>query len=158
MKKVIGIGEYDKSSNGIDELETHALGSCVGVVAISKSKGEVALAHVSLPYSSINPKEAKEKPYKYAETVIPYMIQDMKKTFQVAKEDIRFVLYGGAGVLSDKDLFAIGKNNLEVLEKVLRKNHLQYEKCDVGGAVSRTLKVKKGGEVLVRRVPVAILK
>ena len=154
MKKIIGIGEYGRSNKEIDELETHALGTCVGVIAISKTGREIAMAHVALPYKNINPKEALKKPYKYADTVVDYIVEDMKKSYNLEKKDIKILLYGGAVSAEDKDTFKIGEKNISILEQILKNRHIYYEKKSVGGNCARTVIVKKGGLVKLKSIPI----
>src|SRR5699024_10308243 len=57
-------------------IMTSALGSCVGAVIYDRGKKVAGLAHVLLPDSTVA-KQPHLKPYKYADTAIPILIDKL---------------------------------------------------------------------------------
>ena len=58
-----------------DTIRTSGLGSCVGAVIYDLQKKIAGLAHVMLPDSNLTQQKNFNK-YKYADTAIPYLLQE----------------------------------------------------------------------------------
>jgi chemotaxis protein CheD len=115
------------------------LGSCVGICAFDQTTKIGALAHIVLPYSQ-NPLIS-SSPAKYANTAIPYMIQEMKK-MGARKEDLIINIAGGAKILScipAGSMLDIGEKNVVAVLEALSKQSLKVNNQDVRGNIGRTL-------------------
>jgi chemotaxis protein CheD len=135
---VVGIADLKVGRPG-DELITHALGSCLGVVAHDPVAGVGGMLHVMLPDSRINPDKAAGKPEMFVDTGVPLLFQQCY-TAGAQKERMTVHVAGGAARSEeDRDSFRIGKRNLQMLRKLLWKNGVLIEGQDVGGNSSRDL-------------------
>ena len=56
----MGIGDIGISSGRDGEVKTYALGSCVAVIVYDKIRKRAAMAHVTLPDSTVNPKKTNQ--------------------------------------------------------------------------------------------------
>jgi chemotaxis protein CheD len=67
------------------------------------------------------------------------------------RENIVIKVAGGASINDDNGTFKIGKRNYSLLRKLLWKNNLMIASEDVGGSVSRTVRLDvSSGKVLLR--------
>lgn len=138
MRRVVGIGEMIMSDSADDFLVTYSLGSCVGLTLFDPEALVGALVHCMLPLSKINREEAAENPYKYTDTGVAAMIQQL---FDRGARRDRIVakVAGAAAPMDDKGLFKIGERNYTVLRKVLWKNDILIAAKDVKGTKPRTM-------------------
>ena len=139
MKHVVGVGEAQVSADPADILVTHALGSCIGVVAYDPTARVGGLLHAMLPQSRINPQRALDSPCVFVDTGVPLFFRQM---YAAGAEKKRLVVKvaGGASINSNaEDGFAIGKRNLTILRKLFWKNGIVIEAEDVGGSCARTM-------------------
>ncbi|MGC8833704.1 MAG: chemotaxis protein CheD [Armatimonadota bacterium] len=152
MIHVVGIADMKVSGNGSDILITHALGSCLGIAVYDPIARVGGLLHVMLPLSTVDPERAKENPYMFVDTGVPRLFLECYKA-GAKKQRIVVKVAGGATSYGSEedDIFQIGKRNIIMLRKLLWKNGVLIEACDVGGAESRTMSLEIGtGIVTVR--------
>lgn len=149
---VVGIGDCRVSDDPDDELVTYALGSCIGLAVWDPVARVGGLLHFMLPESAVDRDgQGRSQPYKYADTGTPLLF---RAVYERGGEKRRLVvrLAGGASVVQDKGLFNIGKRNYAAVRKILWKAGVQVQGEDVGGAVSRTMRLEVGsGQLTVRR-------
>ncbi len=138
---LVGIGEIAISNKPGEIIKTMALGSCVGIVMLSKKKNIVAMAHVALPDSSINHNKRNNIPGYFADQAIPYLLEGLNK-YGVSTFDITVKLIGGSNIMDSAGIFNIGKRNVLTIRKLLWKYRLGATVEDVGGNYSRTLWVE----------------
>ena len=62
----------------------------------------------------------------------------------VRKARLKIAVAGGAHILNDDNLFKIGERNFTVLRKILWKNSMLMNVQDVGGDISRTIRLHVG--------------
>lgn len=151
MRITVDISDMRISNSVGDVLVTYALGSCLGV-AIYDPVAEVGgLLHVLLPDSSIDPDKARLKPCMFVDTGVPYLFREAYKV-GAQKERIVVKAAGCASMRSEEDdRFQIGKRNELMLRKLLWKNGVMLEGCDLGGKLARTMSLDIGtGAVLLR--------
>ncbi len=135
---VVGIADMKLGRPG-DLLVTHALGSCLGIVAHDPVAGIGGMLHVMLPSSRINEEKAKQTPWMFVDTGVP-MLFDACRRAGAKKDRIVVKVAGGAGRVDQAtDSFQIGKRNLVMLRKLLWKNGVLIQGHDVGGKGSRDL-------------------
>ena len=139
---LVGIGGIGMSDKPSEILKTMALGSCVSVIMSSKSKKIIAMAHIALPDSSINPQKVNEIPGYFADIAIPIMLQKLAQYGVNKTSDITVKLIGGANIMDPRGTFNIGKRNVLAIRKLLWKHRLGAIAEDVGGNYSRTVWVE----------------
>jgi chemotaxis protein CheD len=139
---VLGIGDLAASADRGDSLVTHALGSCVAVVARCRHTGAVGMIHVALP-SSANGSPSSLPAY-YADLGIPALLRSMAAVGARTREGLQITLVGGASVIDGLDSFGIGKRNVLAARKVLWQHGLAPTAEDVGGEISRSVAVSVG--------------
>jgi len=147
---VVGIADLKLGTPG-DELITHALGSCLGIVIHDPVASVGGMLHVMLPDSRINPEKAERQPEMFVDTGVPLLFREAYRAGAV-KDRMTVHVAGGASRAEDaKDSFRIGKRNLQMLRKLLWKNGVLIQGQDVGGSQSRDLIYDVGsGTVRVR--------
>lgn len=140
------------SADPNDEIITHALGSCLGVVIYDPVARVGGMLHAMLPLSSVDPEKAKRHPLMFVDTGVPRLFIACYRA-GAQKNRLQVKVAGGACIHAneDEDLFQIGKRNFIVLRKLLWKNDVLITSSDVGGSESRTLSLNIGtGQVTVR--------
>jgi chemotaxis protein CheD len=123
------------------ELVTYALGSCIAVVIWDPAAKVGGLLHFMLPDSSVDREtQGRANPYRYADTGTPLLFrQAYEKGAEKRRLQVR--LAGGASVLDDGGVFNIGKRNHAAVRKILWKAGVLVHGEDVGGTVSRTVRL-----------------
>ncbi len=125
-------------------LKSSAIGSCVVITACDSKKKAGAMAHVMLPGRS--PKESSSNRTRYAADAIDMMIKKLT-SLEANRDNIEVCLVGGANVLKRSD-DTIGKDNIESVLELLRKNRLKIRAKAVGGTVRRSVSFDvEGGSV-----------
>jgi chemotaxis protein CheD len=148
---VIGIADLKTGRVG-DHLITHALGSCLGIVAHDPEARVGGMLHVMLPDSRINPAKAEESPAMFVDTGVPRLFEACYR-LGARKDRMIVKVAGGAGRAPGPELdsFQIGKRNMVMLRKLLWKNGVLIRGQDVGGHGSRDLLYEvETGTVMVR--------
>ncbi|NLX24300.1 MAG: chemotaxis protein CheD [Phycisphaerae bacterium] len=151
MVEVIDIADLAVTNEPQATLVTHSLGSCIGITIWDPETHVGGMLHYMLPSSVISPEKGKAKPAMFADTGIPALFRAAYELGAVKKRMVVKVA-GGSSLLDDKGTFNIGKRNYIALRKIFWKNGVLIESEDVGGAVSRTLRLNVGtGKVTVKR-------
>lgn len=152
MKQIIGIADMKVSARPDDVLITYALGSCLGIAIYDSAAKVGGLLHVMLPTSSVNPTKAAGNPLMFVDTGVPELFKACYKA-GAKKERIVVKVAGGASLQNNAegDQFQIGKRNFLMLRKLLWKNNVLIESCDVGENHSRTMALDIAtGEVILK--------
>jgi chemotaxis protein CheD len=150
MKKVVGIADMGVCQDLQAGLITYSLGSCIGLAIYDPVARVGGLLHYMLPESQIDPQKAQKKPFMFADTGIPLLFKEAYR-FGAAKNRIIVKVAGGSQILDDSGFFNIGKRNYMALRKILWRNNVLIKAEDVGGQVSRTLRLEVAtGRVWVR--------
>ena len=136
----IGIGELKVSNVAGDILRSYGLGSCIGLVVLAPKQRTVGMLHVALPESKINLQLAKDQPGMFADTGIPFLLQEMER-FGCSISDMVIKIAGGASVMDPGATFEIGKRNILAVKKTLWRYRLGPVAEDVGDVISRTMSV-----------------
>lgn len=138
----LGLGDYHATAHAGDVIKTFALGSCVSVIMLDPRAQAIAMAHVVLPESTIDPEKAMAHPGYFADTAIPAMIRRMADLgSNPGGKGFIVKLIGGANVLDTNNFFNIGKRNVLSCRKILWQWKLPVVAEDVGGEGSRTVEV-----------------
>ena len=114
------------------------------------------MIHVALPKPS-SKEERLSRPYYYATSGIPLMIEKLCSNCGCYKSELQIQIFGGAESINDKDIFQIGRKNIEAVIETLNNMNLKISKADIGGRVSRTIELDSNtGAVNITCQPIAI--
>ena len=150
MDLVVDIADLKVSKNPNDVLITYSLGSCIGVTIYDPEVKVAGMIHYMLPESSLSPEKAKNNPAMFADSGVPRLFRAAYELGAVKKRLIVKVA-GGSQLLDDNGTFNIGKRNCVMLRKIFWKSGVLIDSEDVGGSISRTLRLRVGsGEVLMK--------
>ena len=150
MNLVVDIADYAVSDDPQVTLVTHSLGSCIGVAIWDQDTQVGGMIHYMLPESSLSPEKAKSKPAMFADTGIPALFRAAYAA-GANKKQLVVKVAGGSSLLDDNGTFNIGKRNYVMLRKLFWKNNILISAEDVGGSLSRTLRLDVGtGRVTIR--------
>ncbi len=146
----VGVGDCQVSADKNEVLVTYGLGSCIGLAIWDPVSRVGGLLHFMLPESSGDPQKAAANPFLYADTGIPLLF---KTAYRYGADKKRMVVRvaGGAQVLDGEGVFNIGKRNYLSLKKIFWKAGVLIHAEEVGGSVSRTLRLEvDSGKLLVQ--------
>ncbi|MGA2185525.1 MAG: chemotaxis protein CheD [Bryobacteraceae bacterium] len=129
-------------------LVTYGLGSCIAVVVHDPATKVSGMLHFMLPDSSIDRARAEANPYMFADTGIPRLIDAVCER-GANKRHLSIWAVGGAQVLDRENCFQIGKRNHLAVRKILWKGGLFVGSEDVGGTLSRTVRLEAASGRLV---------
>lgn len=140
MNVVVDIADYAVTGDCRTTLITYSLGSCIGVTIWDPQVRVGGMIHYMLPESSLSPEKAKANPAMFADSGVPALFRAAYE-LGAAKRRLVIKVAGGAQLLDDNGTFNIGKRNYVMLRKMLWKNNILIDGEDVGGSVSRTLRL-----------------
>lgn len=140
-KIIVGISDMAVSGSSEDVLVTHSLGSCLGIAFYDKAQKMGGLLHCMLPLSATDRQRAQKNPAMFVDTGTATLLEQML-SHGCTKKNIVTKVAGGAKVLDRQDLFRIGERNYTVFRKILWKNSMLIDAEDVGGSVSRTVRLE----------------
>ena len=140
MNLVVDIADFRVSANPDDCLVTYSLGSCIGVAIWDPQVRVGGMIHYMLPEASLSPDKAKANPAMFADSGIPELFRAAYELGATKKRLIVKVV-GGSQLLDDNGTFNIGKRNYTMLRKLFWKNGILIDAEDVGGSISRTLRL-----------------
>lgn len=137
---VAGVADMVASNDSSAELVTYSLGSCLGVALYDPVARVGGLLHLMLPNSSINPGKAISTPFMFVDTGVPQLFHAV---YSLGGEKSRIIIKvaGGAQFLDEKRVFNIGERNQEALQAIFAKNGVKAASADVGGRISRTVRL-----------------
>ena len=98
------------------------------------------LAHFMLPLSSLDSEKARTRPFMYVDIGMVLFLEQMFR-MGARKEHCIVKVAGGSQLLDTNDIFRIGQRNHTVLRKILWKNGMLLKGEEVGGALSRTMRL-----------------
>jgi len=141
---LVGIGDIGASKAHDDTIVTMALGSCVAVIAHDPRTGVTGMAHVALPGNPRDKNRLQPVGY-YADTAVPALIKAMERNGGPRRgRGLTIKLIGGAAILDTMGSFNIGKRNVLAIKRALWRYGLGPIAEDVGGAISRTVRLQVG--------------
>lgn len=149
-QQVVGIADCKVSRDTTDQLVTYALGSCIAVVLYDPASKVGGMLHYMLPESGLDKKKAGETPYMFADTGVPLLFQRVCG-LGAEKKKLIVRIAGGAQVMDSGGVFNIGKRNHLAVKKLLWKEGVLVHAENVGGNVSRTVRMEvNDGKMLIR--------
>ena len=119
-------------------LATHSLGSCIGVAAYDPVMRIGGMLHYQLPGSEIDSRRARDVPAMYADTGMALLLGQMA-ALGAEKRRLKIKLAGGAHMLTNSDVFDIGRRNHTAVRKFLWQQGLLIDAEEIGGTVARHL-------------------
>lgn len=119
-------------------LVTYALGSCLALTGYDPVARIGGLLHYMLPDSSLDAAGRQSNPFKFADTGIPRLLEDICEQ-GASKWRLVICMAGAAQILDDKRLFEIGKRNYLATRRLLWKHALLVANEAVGGWFSNSL-------------------
>ena len=140
MDQVVDIADLQVSNDPRVTLVTYSLGSCIGVTIWDPQTRVGGMLHYMLPESSLSKDKAKANPAMFADTGVPKLFRAAYELGAVKKRLI-VKIAGGSQLLDDNGTFNIGKRNYVMLRKIFWKNGILIDAEDVGGSVSRTVRL-----------------
>ncbi|WP_182199179.1 chemotaxis protein CheD [Paraliobacillus salinarum] len=150
----VGIADLKTVTDPTYYLRTSGLGSCVGVVVYDLSMKVAGMAHVMLPDSTLS-KKSEFNHYKYADTAIPMLYQQLID-LGARKFALKAKIAGGAQMFSfssSNDMLRIGKRNEEAVQQHLEQIGIPIIAEDVGGSSGRTIEFNLStGALYIRTV------
>jgi len=137
MKRIVQVGDMKIGVKG-DEIVTHALGSCLGLMIYDPVAHVGGMLHAMLPLSKINPQKAAANPYMFVDKGVPILF---KEVFGLGGKKERLIVKaaGCGSPIGKNEMFKIGERNYTVLKKLLWKNGVLLKAEDIGGSISRTV-------------------
>ena len=137
MKQIVQVGDMKVGVKG-DEIVTHALGSCLGLMIYDPEARVGGMLHAMLPLSKINPQKAAANPCMFVDKGVPVLF---KKVYGLGgKKDRMIIKAAGCGSpMGKNEMFKIGERNYTVLKKILWKNGVFLKAEEIGDSISRTV-------------------
>jgi chemotaxis protein CheD len=154
MDKIIGIGDYAISNDPADVLKTFALASCVAITVYNPILHLAGMVHIALPFPA-NQEEAELRPWYYAASGIPLLIDKMTWEFGSRRENLQVKLFGGAESQNSEDYFKIGSRNVKAAQEIISRMDLRIAKAQTGGTLSRSITMSvQTGEIEMTTLPI----
>jgi chemotaxis protein CheD len=147
---VVDISGMRVSGNPRHVLVTYSLGSCLAVTVYDPEVRIGGMIHCMLPLAKTDSRKALQTPCMFVDTGVTRLLQ---KLFDrgVKRSRAQIKVIGAARILDRKDHFRIGQRNVTVLRRLLWKNDLFIGASDVGGDITRTVRLDIAtGKVFVR--------
>ena len=146
----VGVGDLKLTSEHDETLVTYGLGSCIGIAIWDPISRVAGMLHFMLPESQSDPGKAKQNPALYADTGIPLLFRSAYR-LGADKKRLLVRVAGGAQVLEGDGFFNIGKKNYLAMKKIFWKAGVMIHAEEVGGSISRTLRLEAGtGKLLLQ--------
>jgi chemotaxis protein CheD len=147
---VVDIADLAVTSDPGDALITYSLGSCIGLAVWDPVAHVGGMLHYMLPESQLSPEKARSNPAMFCDTGVPKLFRAAYELGAV-KNRLVIKVAGGSQLLDDHGTFNIGKRNYLALRKIFWKNGVMIKAENVGGSLSRTLKLDIGsGTVTIK--------
>lgn len=134
---VVGVADLKVSDDPQHVIVTYALGSCIAVCLYDPRRRAAGMIHFMLPLSR---GANATNPIMFADTGIPVLFEKMH-ALGCQKHDLVVKIVGGGTILDDKGVFKIGQRNHTMVKKIFWRYGLMIAKEDVGGNMSRTVRL-----------------
>ncbi len=149
---VVGVADGKISQGAQSSLVTYALGSCVAIALCDPVNGVGGLVHFMLPESSLDAGKAERNPWMFADTGIPLLFRMVLEN-GAERRRLKIWAAGGSQVMDPEGVFNIGKRNCLAARKLLWKAGAMMTGEDVGGSVSRTIRLDVASGQCFLRIP-----
>lgn len=138
---VVGVADCRVTRDRGSSIVTYALGSCVAVTVHDPLARVAGMLHLMLPDSSLDPLKAQQNPCIFADTGIPFLLEQACAE-GAGRERLVVRVAGGAQVMDEAGVFNIGRRNCLAVRKVLSRAGLTIEAESMGGRDSRTVRLE----------------
>lgn len=146
----VSISDMKFSTRPDDVLVTHSLGSCVGVSAWDPHTRVGGLIHCLLPQVRNNKDKALKNPYMYVTSGVPAMLRTLMAK-GARRSRLILKAAGGGHMMTSNRLFDVGKQNADILRRLLAHNNMELAAEDFGGTKPRTMYFHlETGQVVVK--------
>ena len=149
---VVGVADGLVSSESETTLVTYALGSCIALAICDPVNGVGGLVHFMLPESALDTAKAEKNPWMFADTGIPLLFQRAAEC-GADRRKLRIWAAGGSQLMDEAGVFNIGKRNYLATRKLLWKAGVMLSGEDVGGTISRTVRLDVAAGQFWLRIP-----
>jgi chemotaxis protein CheD len=144
----VGIGGLEISTDPESLLVTHALGSCIAVIAWDAQRRVGGMLHFQLPTAALAPARARNEPGAFGDTGIPLLFEGLYA--HGSKKSDLVVKVAGGGSFHPKGM-DVGQRNQDMMRRVLSNAHVGITAEDLGGSKSRTARLYvKSGRVTIQ--------
>lgn len=140
-ERVVGIADMAVSDVPGETLVTYSLGSCVGLSLYDPVARLGGLLHSMLPVCSLDRTKAASRPEMFTDSGVSLLLQTLFD-LGATRADLVAVVAGCSQTMDSDHLFRIGERNHTVLRKLLWKNGILIAAEEVGGNVSRTMRLE----------------
>lgn len=149
---VVGVGDMHVTSDPAVTLITYALGSCLGIAVHDPVAGVGGMLHAMLPSSALDAAKAQAKPSVFVDTGVPALFRACYE--RGASKHRLVVKVAGAATANGtaSDHFQIGRRNALMARQLFWKNNVLVRAEDVGGSLSRTMRLHVGSGAVIIRV------
>ncbi|HYG34189.1 MAG TPA: chemotaxis protein CheD [Clostridia bacterium] len=137
---VVGVADMVASNDSSAEIVTYSLGSCLGITVYDPVQKVGGLLHVMLPDSTIDSQKAAISPFMFVDTGVPRLFHAVCQ-LGAERRRLQIKVAGGAQFLDAAGIFNIGDRNQRALNDLLARNGYSIQARDVGGVVSRTVRL-----------------
>lgn len=145
----VGVSDMKVSGTPGDIIQTHSLGSCIGVCIYDPVAKVAGLLHFQLPQSTDHPNKD-NSPLMFADTGIPELFRAAYKLGAVKKRMVVKVA-GGSKIMDNTGFFNIGHRNYIIMKKIFWRNGVLIEAEDIGGDSWRNMKISVDtGQVIIK--------
>jgi len=142
----LGLGAVAVTDKACDQIVIYGLGSCVGLFAHYAPTSLWGAAHVVRPKGA--PGSSHEQGY-FAGTAVPALMNRMVAAgADGGRAGWSFRLVGGAAVVESLARFDVGRRNVVAVRRALWRVGAAVLAEDVGGRISRTVRLDVGVGVL----------
>lgn len=147
---VVNISGCQVSANVTAQIQTYALGSCIGVAIYDPLLHIGGMAHVMLPVN--RSLDAENNPFLYADTGTIELAQQVVR-LGGHKDGLVAKIAGGANMLVTSPLLDVGKKNAEVVLSTLALLKIPLLGSSLGGSVGRSFYLNlSDGKAVVRYI------
>lgn len=136
---VVGLGEMHISDDPNYILSCLGLGSCIGISAYDPVARVGAMVHVVLPHC--NDPQFEKTLSKYANTALPFMLNEMSKKGAL-KNRLIVKMAGGAKIISNippNSMLDIGARNCEAMKAAFEESKLDVKAESLRGTLGRSM-------------------
>lgn len=118
------------------------LGSCLSITMFHKETGYAGMTHSLYPTCTKNekPKIFTDEAYKYVDCSFKKMVNQFEKK-QIELKDIEIKIFGGGEVIegNGNKTISVGRQNIDMMERIARENKLEIKASDIGGNKGRKI-------------------
>ena len=149
-RTIVHVSDAKVSSDPSDVIVTYSLGSCIAVCLYDPVTRIGGMLHYQLPDSKIDPEQAKQKPFMFADMGVKILVEKLV-SMGAKKNRMKVKIAGGAAMEDGPKGFDIGKRNHLAIKKVLWRNSMFLDAEDIGGSSARNMYMNiADGTVTVR--------